>query len=106
MTTVYGVPLIIGTPQTFGITLGGVPYSMSLVYRNDPGAGWTIDIADAASNPIVSGIPLVTGANLLAQYRHLNFGGALVVQTTSDPDAVPTFTNMGDDGQLYWVTSP
>jgi uncharacterized protein DUF6983 len=48
---------------------------------------------------------LVTGADLLAQYKHLGFTGALVVQTVSNPDAVPTFANLGDDGQVYWVTT-
>ena len=58
-----------------------------------------------AANLLVSGIPLVTGVNLLEQYAHLGFGGGLYVQTTSNPDEVPTFTNLGVDGLLYWVTA-
>lgn len=100
------IPLQVGTPQTFSVQLGGVTYQLTFLYRNDPGGqgGWTLDIADAANNPIVQGIPLVTGADLLAQYRHLGFTGKLIVQTTSNPDAVPTFANLGNDGRLYWVT--
>ena len=102
-TAIYNVPLQVGTPQTFSIQLGGVTYQMTLLYRNDPSGGWTVDIADSSGNPIVQGIPLVTGADLLAQYKHLGFGGALFVKTTADPDAVPTFESLGADGQLYWI---
>jgi len=102
---IYNVPLQVGTPQTFTIQLGGIEYQMTLLYRNDTSGlgGWTVDIADASGNAIVQGIPLVTGADLLAQYKHLGFNGALFVQTTSNPDAVPTFANLGADGQVYWV---
>lgn len=104
MPSIYEIPLQTGVPQTFTATLSGVKYTLTLQYRNDVMGGWVLDIADSSGNPIVSGIPLVTGANLLAQYAYLGFTGGLYVQTTSDPDAVPTFTNLGDDGLLYWVT--
>jgi len=106
MSAVFSIPLQVGTPQTFSIQLGGVTYQMTFLYRNDTSGlgGWTVDITDSNGNPILQGIPLVTGADLLAQYKHLGFTGALVCQTTSNPDAVPTFANLGDDGQLYWIT--
>jgi hypothetical protein len=103
--SVFSIPLQVGTPQALSIQLGGVTYQLTFLYRNDPNAGWTVDIADAAGNPIVQGIPLVTGADLLAQYRHLGFTGALVVQTAHDPDAVPTFANLGKDANVYWCQS-
>jgi hypothetical protein len=40
--------------------------------------------------PIVNGIPLVTGVDLLAQYRYLGFSGRLWVQGADNPDDVPT----------------
>lgn len=106
MPNYFKIPLQqVGVPQKFGITLGGVSYQFTLRYRNIDQGGWILDIADAGGNPIVNGIPLVTGADLVAQYKHLGFGGRLHVQTTSDPDAVPTFDNLGDDALLWWVTS-
>lgn len=105
MSTIYEIPLT-STPQTFNITLGGTTYEFALYYRNVTGGGWTIDISDANGNPIVTGIPMVTGTNLLKQYAYLGFQGGLWVQTTSNPDAVPTFQNLGTDGKLYWVTTP
>jgi hypothetical protein len=97
----FTVPLASG-PQTFTAQLGSNTYQLTLLYRNDPQGGWVLDIADTYGNGIVQGIPLVTGADLLAQYQYLGFDGSLYVQTLSDPDAVPTFENLGTDGVLYW----
>lgn len=103
MASIFKLPLVQGRPQRFTITLGGVVYQMVLTYRNATDGGWFLDIANANGVPILSGIPLVTGADLLAQYAYLGFGGQLWVQTASDPDAVPTFDNLGGDAALYWV---
>jgi predicted Zn-dependent protease with MMP-like domain len=104
MPDVFQIPLKVGTPQRFSITLGQVDYQLTLKHRDINEGGWVLDIADTSGTPILEGVPLVTGADLLAQYSHLGFGGRLWVQTLSDPDAVPTFENLGDDGLLYWVT--
>jgi hypothetical protein len=67
-----------------------------------PPQGWVVDLLDDQDNPVVSGIPLVTGANLLEQYDYLNFGGQLIVQTDHDVDKIPTFENLGDECHLYF----
>jgi len=103
MATIFTIPLS-PTPQTFKITLGGVDYRLTFTYKDIEEGGWILDIADANSVPMILGIPLVTGVDLLAQYAHMGFGGELRVQTTQDPDAVPTFDNLGIDAILYWVT--
>lgn len=105
MATFFTVPLQ-PQPQTMTIALSGVTYILTLSYRNVAMGGWVLDIGDASNNPILQGVPLVTGANLLAKYAYLGFVGALWVQTLDDPDAVPTFKNLGSDGQLFYVTSP
>ncbi|SPA44833.1 phage baseplate plug family protein [Cupriavidus taiwanensis] len=91
-------------PQRFAITLGGVDYRLTVQYRKAGGAGWVLDIADANNAPLVSGIPLVTGTDLLAQYKHLGFAGRLWVQGSADPDDVPTYEDLGIGSHLYWVT--
>ena len=103
MTNFYKIPLT-PTPQLFTAQLSGVDYQVRLYYVNIDDGGWIIDLLDLESNPIVNGIPLVTGANLLEQYKHLGFLGRMWAQTASDPDALPTFINLGIDAQLYWVT--
>lgn len=105
MANIFEIPLQPGVPQTFSITLGDTTYQLTLLYRNVDQGGWFLDIDDGAGNPLLHGVPLVTGANLLEQYGHLGFGGGLFVQTSDDPDAVPTFENIGRDGLLYWVTA-
>ena len=100
--TFLQIPLQNG-PQQFTITLSGVEYTFTIQFRNIVNGGWVLDIGDDLNNPIVQGIPLVTGANLLEQYGYLGFVGGLFVQTNSDPDAVPTFENLGIDGLLWYV---
>lgn len=99
-----------GVPQQVSVTLGGSLLQLTFRYRPVPGnpdlLGWVLDIADANAQPVINGIPLVTGCDLLAQFPDKNFGGQLVVGTTStNPDDVPTFDNLGAEGQVYWVTS-
>ena len=101
---VYVIPLS-PTPQRFTINLGGIEYGLTVRYRNAMMGGWVVDIADRSGLPMVNGIPLVTGCDLLAQYSHLGFAGELMVQTDDAPDAVPTFENLGDLSHLYWVTA-
>lgn len=105
MITPFEIPLQVGTPQTLTVDLGGTTYKLTVLYRNTTDGGWTLDIDDAFDNPVVHGIPFVTGADLLGQYPHMNFGGGLFVQTANDPDAVPTFSGLGSTGLLYWVPS-
>lgn len=71
---------------------------------NKPASCWMVDIADSNGTPIVSGISLVTGADLLEQYGYLRFGGQLIAQTAHDADAVPTFANLGSDGKMYFMS--
>jgi hypothetical protein len=67
--------------------------------------GWVVDINDRFGAQLVNGIPLVTGCDLLSQYRHLGFSGQLRVQTDDTPDDVPTFANLGEKSHLYWITT-
>lgn len=101
--TVYEVPLT-AAAQEFDMTIGSIQYHFVLKW-NYIGNNWVIDIEDQSNNPIVSGIPLVTGADLLAQYASLGIGVELFVQTDNNADAIPTYTNLGSDSHLYFVVS-
>ena len=91
-------------PQTFTISLAGIVYTISLFWRDAPeGGGWCMDIGDSANNPILQGVPLVTGADLLAQYGYLGIGVQIFVQSDGAPDAVPTFTNLGITSHIYFT---
>lgn len=101
MTTVFEIPTS-PTPQTFSITLSGVQYRVTLKW-NASAQLWVIDIADSNNVVIVAGVHVVTGADLLAQYEYLGFGGKLFAMTDSDPDLPPGFSDLGKNGHLYWV---
>lgn len=99
--TAYEIPLSADS-QRFTITLAGVIYNLALTWRS--GTGWVLDVADANSVPLVSGIPLVTGTDLLGQFRHLGIGGRLVVLVEGDITAVPDYSDLGIEGKLYFIT--
>lgn len=100
--TAYEVPLI-AAPQSFGIALANVQYQLT-VHWCEPSACWVLDIADVNQTPILLGIPLVPGIDLLAQYAYLGFGGGLYVQSLSDINQIPTFDSLGSDGLVFFVT--
>lgn len=104
--TVYNVYEIPTQPQnqTFSISLNGVTYNLRLKW-NAPNASWVLDILDSQQDNILNGIPLITGADLLAQYAYLGIGGKLVVQSNYNPDEVPSYTTLGSTGNLYFLTS-
>lgn len=105
----FEIPTI-PSPQSFSISLKNVVYNMTLIYRgvinDDTGeqiGGWVLDLADTNSVPLVAGIPLVTGADLLAQYEYLAVGGSLIVLSDTGMWDVPTFDGMGSAGHLYFA---
>lgn len=99
--TYFEVPLS-NVSQQFNITLGGKQYAIRLMWRDCDMGGWFFDISTAAGVGIVLGVPLVTGADLLAQYPDKGFGGVLRVATDGDPDAVPTYGNLGTQSHVYF----
>lgn len=89
--------------QILSVALGLLTYKLTLVWNDEPNAGWVMDIADSDGDPIVQGVPLVTGADLLEQYGYLGIPGQLIVQTDHDVDAVPTYANLGINSHLYFI---
>ncbi|WP_436286583.1 phage baseplate plug family protein [Robbsia andropogonis] len=102
MTTYSEIPLS-SKPQTLTVSLGGTTYQLTVKW-NAVSSCWVLDIADSTGAGIVSGIPMITGADLLGQYAYLGISGALYCQTDNDPSAVPTFSNLGTTGHLYLAT--
>jgi hypothetical protein len=101
MSTAYEIPLT-AVAQDFTIALGGVTYTLT-VFWNRAATCWMLNIADALGAPLVMGIPLITGTDLLRQYAYLGISGSLVVQTDYAVDNIPTIDNLGTDSHLYFV---
>jgi probable HAF family extracellular repeat protein len=99
---VYEIPMIAGVPSFRVVQLSGNRLQIA-AHWCDPLTSWVLDIADIDGNPIVSGIPMITGADLLAQYVYMNFGGMLLAQSDFDWTVPPTFDDLGRVGHLYWI---
>lgn len=99
----YEIPLT-PEPQRFGVDLGGTRYLLRLLWCKHAQA-WILDISDSRGIGLVHGIPVVTGVNLLSQHKYLGIAGALVASTDHNPDAPPTFDNLGLTGHVYFVTA-
>lgn len=102
MPTYWEVPLRPSQQQTLSVTLSNVTYELNLKWF-EQARSWLVDISDANANPIVLGVPLTTGSDLLAQYKHLGFVGELWCATDGNPTAQPTFETLGATGHLYYV---
>lgn len=102
--TAYRIPMI-PQNQEFDVSLAGVTYHLRVKWNSNPLAqSWVLDIMDSQQNPILSGIPMVTGCDLLEQYAYKNIGGAMIVQSTTDPDEVPDYASLGVTGFVFLVT--
>ena len=104
MTTFYEVPTQ-PKPHASQITFpNGTVYNIRLIYIFDPDPCWLLDISDAVGNPILCGVPLVTGADLLGQFAYLGLGVAMYALTDGDPNTPPGWWNLGDTGHLLLAT--
>ncbi|MBD1228575.1 phage baseplate plug family protein [Xenorhabdus griffiniae] len=95
--SVVEIPLL-NENQLFDIQLGGIEYRMKIQYREI--AGWILDIMHPNSEPIVLGVPLVTGIDILERYRYLGFNGALVFVCNGVDEK--SEEAVGGTGRLYF----
>jgi len=99
--TPYKVPLTSGA-QTLTVNMAGVQYQL-VVRWCAPSSCWVLDIYTATGDTILLALPLVTGTDLLGQFKHLNIGGELRVESDEDLTAVPQYNDLGVSGHLYFV---
>ena len=100
--TVYKIPLT-ATPQIFTINLANVNYLMQNVW-NTVLKCWLISMKYADNdNFLFDSLPLVTGVDLLEQYKYLGIGGKMFVYTEGHPQETPTLENLGTNSNLYFV---
>ena len=72
---VYTIPLE-PEPQSFTIALGGKEYRLTVRWFDAPEGGWLLDLATVEDEPVIAGIPLVAGCDLLEQYGYLGIGAS------------------------------
>ncbi|ENS4778499.1 TPA: hypothetical protein PFT73_002138 [Klebsiella pneumoniae] len=74
---------------------------MRVVWR---GVCWFLDLMDSTGSDLIKGIPLITGADLLAQYRFLGLGFSLYVVCDDPASENPTQFDLGINSHLYAKT--
>jgi hypothetical protein len=102
MVTVSEIPLS-PTPQRFNAALAGVVYQFTLYWVEKVAQSWQIDISDSAGTLLIAGVPLLPGADILAQHKWLNFPGELWVLCDYNEQAAPLFTDLGINSHLYFI---
>lgn len=109
MSTIAEIPTESGRPFSEQVTWQGVQYTLQF-WWNPASYSWVLDIYDSSgTNPILTGLPLVTGTDILGQFGYLPVAAqaVLTVMTVGpgiSPDSVPTFQNLGGDGRVYLIT--
>jgi hypothetical protein len=104
LTQVLEIPLS-PRPQIFQLTLRGVTYTWQL-YWLVPTRTWVVNINDAAGTPIINGLPLLPGSNLLGQFGYVGIGGVLFAYTDHTgiiKNDQLDYAHLGITGHLYWV---
>ena len=89
-------------PQRFRVALSNIIYTWR-IYWLVPAQCWVLDIFDIEEKPLIEGIPLITGVDLLAQHQHIIKGGLFVISDQLPPDTVPDFTHLGSTGHIYFL---
>lgn len=98
----FSIPLYSGAQQ-FLVTLDNKTLQIRLIWREAPEGGWFIDFFDVDETPILCGIPLRCGHNLLGQYEYLSLG-KMQAMINNDDSRDPTYDDMGNNLELYWTT--
>ncbi len=99
---IYKIPLT-NIPQRFLISLSGRSLTIENRY-NAEARYWTISLFDGDTGDVIfTNMPLVTGTDLLRQYKHLGLVGKLFVLTDGDNNATPTEKSLGVDSNLYYL---
>lgn len=101
---VFEIPLTAG-PQRFSVFLNNQLWTLVLRWNHAVGV-WQLDFINSSDELMLAGLALVTGVDLLKQHQHLGFNGSLIVQTTDDLLALPTFENLGSAAHLLFIFDP
>ena len=106
MTTFYEIPLHSDAQVITTTFPNGNTYQLRLNYQFNNDDCWLLDISDSSGNPIVQGIPLLSGVDLLGQYAYLGFGVQMFCGTDGDfsGSVSPKWWNLGSTAHL-WIAA-
>lgn len=88
--------------QQFDIRLSGKYYRVRLVYREF--CGWVVGIMSRTGEMILTGIPLVSGVDILEPYRYMGFSGSLFFVCDETAGEL-SHRDLGRGNKLYYLQS-
>lgn len=103
MATVQEFPLR-PEAQEMSITLGTTEYQVRFGWADTVDGGWFIDISALDGTPLLRGLPLTAGENVLQQFDYLGIPGEIRVMTDNDQLVEPTYANLGSNGKVLFIT--
>ena len=90
--------------QQMTVPIGDEQFTFRFAWSDSPDGGWFIDVLRLDGSPLVRGLPLTAGENVLQQFDYLGIPGEIRVQTDNDPLVEPTYDNLGLNGRVFFVT--
>lgn len=102
---IYEIPLRGGTAQRLKVMLAGKLYTFALAFIDEEEGGWVLDLGEEGGTPLVSGIALLPGQDLLEPFPELGIGVRLAIVTPGDPNVPPTFAGLGSDSKLLFTVA-
>ncbi|MEQ5223665.1 hypothetical protein ABN242_16825 [Providencia alcalifaciens] len=87
--------------QEFDIQLNKVNYRFKVTYMEF--FGWMLDIKTAQGEDILTGVPLVSGVDILQQYQYMGFNGSLFFVCEDMEDEL-SYEQFGVGNKLYFKT--
>jgi len=103
------IPTRNSRPFSERVAWNGVEYALLFKWNNVTQC-WVLDIWDSVAYvPIINGIALVTGCDVIEQFGYLEVAAQAAIEVMTQgpgvsPDMIPTFTNLGVDGHVYLLT--
>ena len=101
----YYIPVTNDPDQSFicSIPLGGKNVQLRFRIRyNSEAKYWWMTISDSKGKVLIDSLPLLSGGNLLEQYRYLGLGKAYIVSSGNTILEDPDDLTLGTDFLLMW----
>lgn len=99
---VYIIPFS-NKEESFVCSLSGISLRFENFW-NDAAQLWFIDVYNATTNEAITlGLPLVTGCDLLAQFKYKGLAGHIFCHNEGATDEPPTFENLGETCFVYFT---
>lgn len=90
--------------QVMTIDLASVLYTVRFGWSDTPDGGWFIDLRTYEGVPLIMGLPLTAGENVLQQFDYLGIGGEIRAETDGNVLIEPTYDNLGSNGKILFIS--